>query len=87
MAQSNLDNLKNIQPLEINTTVLEGEPQELMANIFTITTNAVGDIWFIFSIWTLFIFFNWILYKAEGEVFRIRVMIAISGIRIRFCIS
>lgn len=64
MADANLYNLVNINSLELNTSVLNNT-QEIAGNIFEVTQNQVGDAWFIVSIWAIFIFLNWLLYRRE----------------------
>lgn len=61
---ANLYNLVNIQPLELNTTGLN-ETDQIVNTIFGITQNTVGDAWFIVSIWAMFIFLNWLMYRRE----------------------
>lgn len=61
---ADLYNLVNIQPLVLNTTGLN-DTSTIVSTIFETTRNAVGDMWFFFSIWALFIFFNWLMFKRE----------------------
>ena len=61
---ANLYNLQNIQPLELNTTGLN-DTSTIANTIFATTYNAVGDAWFTFSIFGLFIFFNWLFYRPQ----------------------
>lgn len=82
-----------MQPLELNISYLN-DTSTIVDSVFTITQNQVGDAWFIVSVWALFIFFNWLLFRREegfgydiarsallssGVCFFISVAILLSG--------
>lgn len=64
MANADLNNLQNINPLELNTTVLQNGT-ELPTTMFAYVRSYVGDFWFVVIIVILFIFFNWLFFRRE----------------------
>ena len=68
MADTNLDNLGNMNALELNTTMLN-ETKEIPMAIMNIVKDSVGDTWFLVSILGIFIFLNYLFYRRE-ENFR-----------------
>lgn len=64
MADTNLDNLGNMNALELNTTMLN-ETKEIPMAIMNIVKDSVGDTWFLVSILGIFIFLNYLFYRRE----------------------
>lgn len=64
MANVNLNNLNNIEPLNLtfgNFTTMTGATNELK----DITINSVGNFWFIASILLIFIILAWWFYRPD----------------------
>lgn len=64
MADTNLDNLGNMNALELNTTMLN-ETKEIPMAIMNIVKDSVGDTWFLVSIFGIFLFLNYLFYRRE----------------------
>ena len=64
MANADINNLQNIQPLELNTTIFNNGT-DMPQSIMSLVTTYVGDTWFIVSVVGLFLFFMWLFYRRE----------------------
>lgn len=61
---ADLDKLKDINPLELNTTAFNSTV-DIPMNIFNSVKDSVGDYWFYSSILAMFLFFNYLFYRRE----------------------
>lgn len=61
---ADLNNLENLQPLELNTSVFNSSV-DIPLNIMNSVKDSVGDVWFYASILAIFLFFNYLFYRRE----------------------
>lgn len=74
-----IDNLKNIQPLEFNESVL-GNSTEIVSNSLLNANTSTDNLWFVIVIWIVFIWLNWIVFdKDKGIVLDIMRSMLISS--------
>lgn len=61
-----IDNLKNIQPLDFNQTVINNS-DALVINTINNANDLTGGLWFIIVILALFIWLNYVLFDRQAE--------------------
>lgn len=77
-----IDNIKNIEPLELNSTFINGTSTELVGQMIDNANNTTGGYWFIIVILAVFILLVWLITdKREGFVYDLpRSLLISSGI-------
>lgn len=65
MAYTDLTKLQTIEPLNINTSGLNGST-EAITTLQTVVADNVGNFWFTSSIFIIFIFLIWVFYRREN---------------------
>ena len=74
-----IDNLKNIQPLEFNQSLINNS-DAIVSNTINNANDSTGGMWFIVSIWILFIWLNYFLMnKEKGFLFDLPRTLFISS--------
>jgi hypothetical protein len=60
-----IDNLKNIEPLEFNNSLVNNSEQ-IVSNMVNNANDSTGGLWFVVSILVLFFWLIYILMKQDG---------------------
>lgn len=62
-----IDNLKNIQPLEFNQTLINNS-DTIVQNTLNNANDITGGLWFMFSILVLFLWLNFKLFDKQNDL-------------------
>lgn len=65
MSDSNLSNLADVQPLDLNITNTFTNTTEIPITIFNTVKDTVGDVWFYSAILGIFLILNFLFFRRE----------------------